>query len=109
MFASTTKDNKTNAAKDGMINEGGHPMDDIKETARHFKGEAHDAAAAIKDDLEGVARRTGQHARELADTAGHSISAVGDTMLLKIRNNPVQSSLIALAVGLVAGMIARRR
>lgn len=108
MFAST-KDNKTNAAKDGMINEGSHSVEDIKEKARRFSGEAHDAANAVKDDLADVARRTGHHARELADSAGHSLSDVGQSLMLKIREKPVQSSAIALGVGLFVGMLYSRR
>ena len=108
MFAST-KDNKMSAAKDGMVNEGGHPVEDIKEKARHFRSEAQDAATAVKDDLEGVARRTGEHMREVADSAGNSLSDIGQAMTLKIREKPVQSSVIAVVVGVVIGMLFSRR
>lgn len=108
MFASS-KDNKTNAARDDMSHEGGTPVDSIKDAARQFKGEARDAANAIKDDLEGVARQTGHHMRALADSAGHSLSGVWQTTMLKIRDKPIQSSAIALGVGLVVGLIYRRR
>ena len=58
MFA-TAKDNKLNAAKDGMISEGGHTAGDAEEAAGHFKRDARNAAADVKDGLEDVARRTG--------------------------------------------------
>jgi ElaB/YqjD/DUF883 family membrane-anchored ribosome-binding protein len=108
MFASS-KDNKMSSAKDGMTNEGGNSVEDIKEKARHFSGEARDAANAVKDDLADVARRTGHHARELADSAGHNFSDIGQTLSHKIRDKPVQSSMIALGVGLVVGMLYSRR
>jgi ElaB/YqjD/DUF883 family membrane-anchored ribosome-binding protein len=108
MYA-TAKDHKTNATKDDMINEGGRTVHDGKAAAHHFKDDARDAATAVRDDLEGVARRTGHHARELADSAGHSLADTGKAMTVKMRDYPVQSSLIALGVGLAVGMFFRRR
>lgn len=100
------KNDKGNA--DHMTTEGNHSVDAAKEEAHHFKNDACDAAAAVKDDLENVARRTGHHMRELTDSAEHSLKDIGGTMTIKIRENPVQSSLIALGAGLVAGMLLRR-
>lgn len=108
MFASS-KDSTTKTAKDGMLNEGGHALDDLKASARHLNSDAHDAAAAVKEDVLDAARRTGQHARDMADSASHSMSDVVQTMTHKIRENPIQSSVIALGVGLFAGMIFSRR
>jgi len=98
------KDNQTNAAK-----EGAQPMDDLKETARHFKADTREAASAMKDDLEDAARRTGRHARDIVDSAGHSLSGAGEVLTVKIRDNPVQSSLIALGVGIVLGILFKKR
>ena len=107
MFTSS-KDNKLSAAKDGIANEGGASDGVSPERTLHFKADARDAASAVKEDLAGVAHRTGQHARELADSAGHSLSGIGDVMSVRIRENPVQSSLIALGAGLVIGMLYKR-
>jgi len=104
----TAKHGKAHTVKDGMVHDEGHVIHDVKEAARHFKGDAKDAAAAVRDDLEDVARRTGHHARELADSAGHSLADVGAAMKVKIRDNPVQSSLIALGIGLMVGALYRR-
>lgn len=107
MFTSSNKDSKMSAAKDGMINEGGPSVKNDGLTDR-FNKEACDAVSAIKNDFEGVARRTGHQVRELADSAGHSLNDIGDVMTVKIRNNPVQSSFIALGIGILAGMLYRR-
>ena len=99
----TAKDNKLNTA-----HEKGHTAGDAESAAEHFKKEARHAAADVKDGLEDVARRTGHHVRELADSAEHSIESAGATVTAKIRNNPVQSSLIALGLGLLIGTLYRR-
>jgi ElaB/YqjD/DUF883 family membrane-anchored ribosome-binding protein len=108
MFTAS-KDNKMSGVKDEMTHEGGHPIDNVKEAARNFKNEAGKTARAVTDDLEDTARRTGHHMRELADSAGHGLSDIGQTMALKIRDKPVQSSFIALGIGLVFGMLYSRR
>jgi len=108
MFA-TAKDNKANMAKDGMVNEGGPTTHDIKATTHHFKDDMRDTTKAVRDDVEDLARRTGHHMRELADSAGHSIKGVGEAMTVKIRDNPIQSSVIALGIGVLLGMLYRHR
>ncbi|MDP9128054.1 MAG: hypothetical protein M3N08_07340 [Pseudomonadota bacterium] len=104
---SATKD-AVNTAKDNLANEGGPAVHDIKETARRFKGDARETASALKGDLEDVARKTGRQARDMANAATKNASDMADSMSAKIRSNPVQSSVIALAVGFVVGMLYRR-
>ena len=108
MFTAT-KENKANPAKDEGADVLGHRLDDLKEAARHFKADAYGAASAAKDNLEDAARRTGRHAREMVDSAEDSFMGVSEALSHKIRDNPVQSSLIALCVGLVAGMLFKKR
>jgi len=98
MFTSD-KDNKLSAAKDGMLNEGGHTFDDPQKTG---------AFTHNKEDWEGMARRTGQRAHELMDSSGHNLTHAGLAVKTKIRDNPIQSSLIALGLGLVIGKLFRR-
>ena len=107
MFASS-KDTKITAAKDGMLNEGGHTEDNYSSAEHHFSADARIAAEAVKRDLEDTAHRTGVHVRELADSAGHSLADAGQSMTIKIRENPVQASLIALGLGLTVGLLYRR-
>jgi len=105
---SAGKDKKLEADKDSMSHESCHIGSDLENAAHRFNGSARETASAMKDDLEIAARRTGQHVRELADSAGHSFTDVSDIVATKIRNNPVQSALIALGVGVVAGILYRR-
>jgi len=107
-MSETIKHHKIHADKDHTIHSGGHALHDVKEAAGHFIDDAQDAAAAVKDDLEDVARRTGKHARKVADSAENSLTDIGTTMKAKIRDNPVQSSLIALGLGFVVGIFYRR-
>ena len=110
MFSSTAKDSKTNAARDGMINEGGRTtIEDIQDAAHHLKADARDAASAIKNDLGSMAHQTGVHVRELVDTAGNGFSDIRGAMSRQIREKPIQSSVIALGVGVVFGFLFSRR
>ena len=104
----TSKHDKAHATKDGALNQEGHIVHDVREAANHFTSDVKDAASTIKHDIEDVARRTGQHARELTDSAEHSLTDIGAAIKVKIRDNPVQSSLIALGVGLALGILYRR-
>lgn len=106
MYA-TAKENKM-SSPDNMINEGDPITDAVKDSARHFKDSTKDAAASIKDDLGAVAQRTTKQVRELADAAEHNLADIGDAMANKIHNHPVQSTLIALGVGVVVGLLYRR-
>jgi len=104
-----TKENTTNTARDSMVNEGGHTSNNLKEAAQQFKDDARNTASAVKDDVVGVAHRSGQHARELADSAGHNLSDASETMMGYVREKPFKSGFIALGVGLVVGMLFARR
>jgi len=98
----------TKDSKDSSNHSSGHLVDEVKKMARNFKVDAADAANAAKDDLEGVARETGTHMRAFVDSAGHNLKDAGGAVAGKIRDNPIQSTLIALGVGLLAGVIYRR-
>jgi len=76
-------------------------VDDIREGARRVKGDVRDAANAVREDLNDLARQAGGYVRELADQTE-------ETLLGRIRENPVQSALIAAGIGFVAGMLFRR-
>ncbi len=104
----TIRDGKDTMTKDSAHHASGHLVDEVKKMARNFKADATDTANAAKNDLEGVARETGTQMRAFADSAGHSLKDAGDTVAVKIRDNPIQSTLIALGVGLLAGIIYRR-
>lgn len=94
--------------KDTGNHTSGHLVDEVKKMARNFKADAADTANAAKNDLEGVARDAGTHMRAFVDSTEHSLKDVGGTVAVKIRNNPIQSAMIALGLGLLAGIIYRR-
>ena len=99
MFASSKE--KLSATKDSMLNEGGSPPlhpEDIQNTV-----------TAVKKDWEGVASRTGHQARKMADDVGHRLTDASESLTVKVRDKPIQSSLIALAVGFVMGRLLMRR
>lgn len=90
MFSSTTKD-------DTVTN--------LKNTGRELKN---DLARDIGNDLQSAANKAGRKVRNLYDTASDEIAYVSDTVSSEIRSNPVRSSAIALAAGVLLGMLMRR-
>ena len=107
MFTSN-KDNKLNAAKDGMINEGVRGLDAAKQTARVLSDEVCGAPTTTKSDWEDKMQQAGYRAQELIDSSRDSLVHTGQAVKTRIRGNPVQSSLIALGFGYIIGKIFRR-
>ena len=95
MFTATSKD----AA--GAAN-------DLKSAARNVKDDAKNTAYDVYDDLSSAANRTGRKVRGFIDSAGSELSHATDTVTTQIKENPVQSSLLALAAGFFLGSILRR-
>lgn len=75
---------------------------------RHARKSVQAAIDDTKEELEDIARNAGQHVRRLIDNAEENISEATGAVAERIRGNPVQSSLIALGIGFVAGMLFRR-
>ena len=94
MFTSTTRSDATDAER--------KTADDIRDGARRVKGDVRDAANAVREDLNDLARQAGGYVREVADQTE-------ETVLGRIRENPVQSTLIAAGVGFVVGLLFSRR
>jgi ElaB/YqjD/DUF883 family membrane-anchored ribosome-binding protein len=76
-------------------------VDDASEGARRVKGDVREAANAVREDLNDLARQAGGYVREFADQTE-------ENLLGRIRDNPVQSTLIAAGVGFVLGFLFRR-
>ncbi len=74
------------------------------ETVRNVKKASDD----IQDDLHDAANQAGRKVRGMIDSAGDEVSHVGHRVSKEIHANPVQSSLIALGVGVVLGALLRR-
>jgi ElaB/YqjD/DUF883 family membrane-anchored ribosome-binding protein len=79
-------------------------VSDLKGTAKNFR----DAADDTKQDLKTAANRAGRKVRGFIHDAGDEIVHARDTVTTQIRTNPVQSSVIALGVGVVLGALLRR-
>ena len=74
------------------------------ETVRNLKQTSDD----IQVDLHDAANQAGRKVRGMIDSAGDEVSHVGHRVSREIHTNPVQSSLIALGVGVVLGALLRR-
>jgi ElaB/YqjD/DUF883 family membrane-anchored ribosome-binding protein len=79
-------------------------VSDLKGTAKNFR----DVADETKQDMKSAANRAGRKVRGFIHDAGDEIVHARDTVTTQIRTNPVQSSMIALGVGLVLGAFLRR-
>ena len=60
------------------------------------------------DDMENVANKAGRKVRAYIDNAGDELANVTDNVKSQIREKPVQSSIIALAIGFVLGGLLSR-
>lgn len=75
-----------------------------EETATHLG----DAASQVKDDLYEVANVAGRKVRLLLDNAASEASHAKEVVAEQIKEKPIQSSLIALGIGVVIGALLRR-
>ncbi|MEQ1888477.1 MAG: hypothetical protein ABL951_04765 [Alphaproteobacteria bacterium] len=62
----------------------------------------------MQDELHDAANQAGRKVRDMLDSASEELSDAGDKVSREIHTNPVQSSLIALGVGVVLGALLRR-
>lgn len=61
-----------------------------------------------KDSLREAAGKAGRKVRSFIHTAGDDLTHATDTVTTQIRSKPVQSSMIALGLGVVLGALLRR-
>ncbi len=78
-----------------------HPL---KNSSQNYQ----DAAEQAKSDLKSAAKGAGRKVRDMIDTASDEITHAKETVTTQIRTNPVQSSMVALGVGFVLGVLFRR-
>lgn len=62
-----------------------------------------------QQNYENKARKTGAQLRQVIDSATGEVSHVADEVQARIKGEPVKSTLIALAAGVVLGLLFRRR
>ncbi len=84
----------------------------MKSSAQNFRNAATNAATDVaedaKHDLRDAANKAGRKVRNLFNNASDEISHATETVTTQIRSNPVQSSMIALGVGVLLGALLRR-
>lgn len=90
--------------------------DDVRDGVRRVKGDVESIGdtlrsntSGLRNNIEDMAREAGQQVRDFASNAETSLSDATSTVTSRIRENPLQSSAIALAAGVVLGMLFRRR
>jgi len=84
-------------------------VDDIRDGARRIKEDVRQAAGTFKNDIEDVAREAGAQARACAGSVEKNVKDTLGSVTNKINDNPVQSSVIALGVGVLLGLVFFRR
>lgn len=67
-----------------------------------------DATNEAKNALVDAANKAGKKVRSIVNNASDELVHARDTVTTQIRTNPVQSSLIALGVGVVLGALFRK-
>ncbi len=82
---------------------------DAKNAARTVGREVEDAAEDVGHSVRDVAHRAGQEARRVYQTAKDEFSHATDAVSEQIRERPVQSTLLALGIGVVLGALLNRR
>lgn len=81
---------------------------DVKLAANKAKNETRATAANIRDELEHAAHHAGSSIREFLHNTGDEVSQVSEAVTTKIREKPVQSTLVALGAGFLLGALFRR-
>jgi len=80
----------------------------LKSSAQNFSNTAGQVAEDAKAELRNAAGKAGRKVRNFIHTASDEVVHAKDTVTTQIRSNPVQSSFIALGVGIVLGALMRR-
>lgn len=62
----------------------------------------------VDSELQTAANQIGRKVRSVYNTASDEISQAKDKVTDEIRSNPVRSSMIALGVGVLLGVLIRR-
>lgn len=77
---------------------------DARATLNSVRSDARDAAENVGD----AANRAGRKIRGFFENTQDELRDVSDKVTSHVRDNPVQSSLVALGVGVILGALIRR-
>jgi ElaB/YqjD/DUF883 family membrane-anchored ribosome-binding protein len=83
-------------------------LSNLKSSAKSFSSVASEVADDAKVDLRAAANSAGRQVRQFINSASDEMVSARDAVTDQIRSKPVQSSLIALGVGVVLGALIRR-
>ena len=81
------------------------PKDDTVHALKNSVSDVINSAGEMKDDICVTANKAGHKVRDFIDSAGEELSHTTETVTTKIKDKPVQSSLIALGIGFVLGAL----
>jgi ElaB/YqjD/DUF883 family membrane-anchored ribosome-binding protein len=73
------------------------------------KGDIRESAGKVRDDLQGLAHDAGTAARHYVEIGQENISTLTKSMASSIQRKPIQSGAIAVGLGMLLGMMMRRR
>jgi ElaB/YqjD/DUF883 family membrane-anchored ribosome-binding protein len=74
-----------------------------------FTANKNENACCNTNELSVAAHKAGHKLREVIDTASDEARDVTTATIKQVRNNPVQSSMIAAGIGFLTGLLLRRR
>jgi len=98
MLATNTRDAVASDVKAGASRIG----NDVRQTANNVRRDIN------QPDLEGIAHDIGQKVHDYVGDTKDRFYKVSDELTSEIRSRPVQSSLVALGVGFLVGLLVRR-
>lgn len=100
MFSTTTKD-YASATKESAA-------DDVRENAYRTRNDIRGSASNTADNVADAAQTAGRKVRDFIDDTSDKLHSTTDRLSHEVRDNPIQSTLIALSAGFVLGMLFRR-
>jgi len=86
-----------------------HKESNRGETAADIGRKLKDLAQRFHNDPEGTAHQVGRELRALLDSAGDNLHDAGETITAKIRQKPVESTMVGLGIGALIGLLLGRR
>jgi ElaB/YqjD/DUF883 family membrane-anchored ribosome-binding protein len=101
MFTAAPKET-FNDVKSDIKNGANRVGEEVRRTANNVRNSMN------HDSLETTAHNIGQTVHDYIDNATDQINDAGNRVTSEIRNNPVQSTIVALAAGFLVGILARR-
>ncbi|MDD4617082.1 MAG: DUF883 C-terminal domain-containing protein [Alphaproteobacteria bacterium] len=87
----------------------GNPIGDAKERLGSMRDEARETAGKVRNDLQGLAYDAGHMAKQYVEAGQRGVRKTACALAETIQKKPLQSSAIAVGIGLVMGMLMRRR